>query len=172
MDLSLRARGLLSLIQSIRSGDTVTVPTILEHISGTSQHIKETPKYVYHIIDELVEVGALSRTGDNEYRVCVLSNDVENYQEPLSVRINRLFRGDRVYDLVAWFLDAEGLEFNNDKALIKRVRSEYDSAKVVQFWENEIIFASYAEVLSKNPDKILTMADVLECLNNRKSTYE
>lgn len=161
--LSLRATGLFSLLRDNSLIRNISIEQIAELVP-------DKPTFIFNTLKELQDAGVLLKNKENLYEVVTRGTIFENLKitpRKLEDRIYDLFSDDRTYSLIAWFLTESGLDFTTEKSLKDRVRSEYDAAGVVKLFEDNIIFASYYETVSKNPGKLLTMADVLESLNSR-----
>ena len=84
--------------------------------------------------------------------------------QSLQSRIIDLFGDSRIYGLIAWFLEQEGLEFTNDQALKNRVRHEYEAARSLQFYEDKRLFPAYYNLVAQGNGRLLHMSDIVEAL--------
>jgi len=163
--MSLRSRGMLALIRDIIGEKTFTIDRICREVS-------ETPVYVKHVLDEMEDATYISKklVGDStyEYTLNVPLEGSEFVQETIKTRIHRLFRSDKIYDLIAWFFNKVHVDYKSDKYLKKAVQREYEAARVVQFWlDIDDIETAFVIAEERNPDVALTLQHVLDYLNEK-----
>jgi hypothetical protein len=156
MKLSLRARGALDIIHENPS----------QYITHTSlsEFVTDTEKYIDNTLHELVTAGILEV---NNGRFSLVQKKPDD--NSLEARIYKYYPDNRVYSLIAWFLDKSVIDYTSDRSLRDRVETEQVAAKVIQFWTDNEIFSAYDEVISKHVDKQISMQYVLDCLVARSS---
>lgn len=160
---------MLDLLRTDYSSSVVTLDRICSDVS-------ETRAYVEHTLKELEDDGIIKTTIDGEsINIVLLTQNTTSGASELvyrntQERICAMFRDNRVYSIIAWFLDELGVEYSTDIGLRERVLAEYDDAKVVQFWTDDEIFTAMRTALSSGRDKdTIRLADLRAILSKKDS---
>ena len=156
-NLSLRATGLLTILQHN--------PDMMLDVESLHTHFSESQQYVEHTLKELSESGRIEMTNDCIRILDPLELNIAN--RTLKERISALFRENRTFHVIAWFLSQIDKTFELDSELHERVMMEYDSASVVQFWSDYHIAQAMKRALVDKSLGNVTMTDLLELLRRR-----
>ncbi len=163
--MSLRSRGMLALIRDIVGEKTFTIDRICCEVN-------ETPVYVKYVLDEMIDQGVLSSTkmGESlvEYTLTIPLERSEFVQETLKTRIHRIFKSDKIYDIIAWFFNKLHVDYTSEKALREAVHREYEAARVIQFWlDNDDIETAFVIAKERANGEVMTLQHVLNYLNEK-----
>lgn len=149
MKTTLRTLGIVKVL----TDHPAETPTI-EHIS---QYVTDLKSFIS---------GALTEFNDSKYAQDILkaSQSLKTTQISLQQRVYDLFGDSRIYGLIGWFLEQEGLEFTNEQSLKNRVRHEYEAARTLQFYEDKRLTPCYHNLVAQGNGRLLHMSDIVEAL--------
>lgn len=158
MQLSIRATGLLSILQ--------TNPNLALDIDMLYQQCDESTQYIDHTIKELVSAGAVTLSG-RKITLLAPQNELVPLDKSLESRIYRLFSNNRTYSVISWFLAQLDKTFDLDVELRERVLAEYEAANIVQFWSDYNIEQAMRRALVDKSIGTVTLEDLRELLSKK-----
>lgn len=153
MILTLRTLGMLHLLKSNPN---------LSDFNDICSLVADSPKYVAHTIQELQDMGVLSRIGDT---IHMPQKDIT--PGSLESRIYDMFYQSKTYEVIAWFLAQLDKTFELDSELRERVLLEYDAASVVRFWDSYNIEQALKRALVDKSVGNVTLDDLRQLLVKR-----
>jgi hypothetical protein len=93
---------------------------------------------------ELLKWGKVSQSGD-KYIIASIEDQTA---------IQRLYPNNRIYSIIDWFYEKEGLYFTSDEQLRRTVESDYNTARQLQHIETDILYKGYEYFRLATPEKI------------------
>lgn len=160
MTLSLRALGLLTILQPIINDHNLSLDKL-------SKYTSDKQFFIENALKELVDSGKIRKTDRSDGTYHLEITEYIKQQPDIQSRINGMFRDDRTHSLIAWFLYEIGAEYNLDEALRDRVLEEYNAARTIQFWGDDVIIETFKIVSSGKDMGMLRMQHILDALEKR-----
>jgi hypothetical protein len=159
MKLSIRAIGLLTILQKTKGLDTVT---------KLVEYCDESQQYVEHTLKELATAGCILLNNNTiELSVTDSTTGLEVENVALEDRIYDMFHKSKTYEVIAWFLAQLDKTFELDSELRERVLLEYDAASVVRFWDSYNIEQALKRSLVDKSVGNVTLDDLRQLLVKR-----